>query len=462
VNHAPSGDVVKGRMALARWEAAMAADVHEILAPAPADPTEAVPSPRRRRLPLFVVLLLAVLVWAALPLDDPEQRLLVVHSESALTVMDAASGDLTARVARGVASPAWGRHGPVVVGVAGVSAADTETGTQTVLRAVDGATGAPRWQRRVPGELSIRLVGADGQTVVLGDAEGGIHQPRPRPRTRITVSRGDGTARTYDLVGNYEPEALSTDGTNLFVISYLPPLAPDRYQVRRLDLATGEVEGVYTPDEELQQEMGGTARTQTWAPDGSRLYTLYTLSTGEGIQAFVHVLDLDGMWAHCIDLPQDVGAVDERAVALATSAGGEWLYAADLAVGRLVEVDTATLQIRRSVDTPPQPSPTGDVLAAVPSGGRELVVSAGTHVRSVALSDLRSPVTWRAPAEVVGLQAVGRDVVAVLASRRAIVLGTARLEERRTFTVPGTDPIRSAGAAAPTTKAWSGDFPCAC
>ena len=81
-------------------------------------------------------------------------------------------------------------------------------------------------------------------------------RPEGRATTSLTVVSTDtGDMRDYPLAGNFEPEAFATSGSSLFVIEYLPPMAPDRYRVRKLDLETGEVGAVYSVDGHLQESM---------------------------------------------------------------------------------------------------------------------------------------------------------------------------------------------------------------
>ena len=145
--------------------------------------------------------------------------------------------------------------------------------------------------------------------------------------------------RTYDIAANIEPEAFSTDGGALFVVQYLPPMDPDRYQVRRLDLGTGELTLVPSVDGANQGQMPGIARTSVMAPDGRRLYTLYTSEENGQRYSFVHVLDLDRQWAHCVDLPLTFGA-DPEAMGIAIDPNGSRVYVADVAAGKLAAIDT--------------------------------------------------------------------------------------------------------------------------
>ena len=96
------------------------------------------------------------------------------------------------------------------------------------------------------------------------------------PTPLVIVRRGDPEPQVLSVPGNIEPEAFSLDGGSLFVIDFVPPLAPERYRVARLDLSAGTVGDVHSKEQELQEPMRGTARAQVMAPDGRRLYTLYT------------------------------------------------------------------------------------------------------------------------------------------------------------------------------------------
>ena len=81
-------------------------------------------------------------------------------------------------------------------------------------------------------------------------------------------------------------------------------------------------------EDELQEPMRGTARAQTVAPDGRRLYTLYTCdaTADEPAEAFVHVLDLDTETASCVDLPAEFATDPLGAVAVTPSGSRLFVY----------------------------------------------------------------------------------------------------------------------------------------
>jgi hypothetical protein len=166
--------------------------------------------------------------------------------------------------------------------------------------------------------------------------------------------------RTYTLEGNFEPETFSTDEETLFLLEFYPPSDPDRYFVRQLDLVSGEISGVDTPDQELgielNPEMRGHARAQAMAPDGSFLFSLYTIGKGEAPVhdpddpetdrwAFVHTLNLEEKWSHCIFLPLPFGTKSEAALSLGISGDGKHLFVIDAATESVARIDARRLEV---------------------------------------------------------------------------------------------------------------------
>ena len=76
----------------------------------------------------------------------------------------------------------------------------------------------------------------------------------------MIVRRDDPEVQVLSVAGNVEPEAFSLSGDGLFVIDFVPPLAPERYRVARLDLPRGSVDALRSYEQELQEPMRGTAR----------------------------------------------------------------------------------------------------------------------------------------------------------------------------------------------------------
>jgi outer membrane protein assembly factor BamB len=297
-------------------------------------------------------------------------------------------------------------------------------GTRVV--ALDASSGRELWSREMAGNLEVRVASERGSMVALGRPRTDNGYPSGRSFTTLVLVSEDATEpRTIRLRGNFEPEAFSTDGGSLFVVQYLPARAPTRYRVRRLDLSTDRVVGVYTVDAELQEAMQGTARVQAASPDGRRLYTLYTLEGPDGVRrAFVHVLSLDELWAHCVDLPESFGTSSEQAIALSVAPDGDHLYAADAATGTVAEVDTETLAVTRSTELGFGP-PAGPAHAARGPDGL-LYLASGRQLVSVDASTLMQRRSWNMEEPITGIQvAKDGERLYVGLRRRIVVLGTA-------------------------------------
>ncbi len=254
---------------------------------------------------------------------------------------------------------------------------------------------------RVDEPAAIRVVAPDGR-VALGPPDiplGGIVRPVARSATALTVAAPDGIVRTYRLDGSIEPEAFSTDGDSLFVLGFTPAENPTEYQVNKLDLATGEIDGVYGQDspDERQERMGGTARTQVWDAEGGVVYTLYSQEVDGRPTSFIHVLDLDEGWAFCLDLPRAIGW--SSPAALAVSPDGSRLWASD-AVGHGAVVDTEALAV---LDAGRFPSPGPYGLSAISDGDR-LYLGSGARITVLDGDDLSRVARWRTTRPIIALR----------------------------------------------------------
>ncbi len=237
------------------------------------------------------------------------------------------------------------------------------------LVALDPGTGRERAEMRVPGGLAARLASFDGTAVALisGPSHAAPYRPSKRSSTRLVVARPHRRLyRTYRLDGNFEPEAFSTDERELFLIEYLDLGEPPRYRVRVLNLERGTMAPVGRLTKFAPSSMRGSGRVQAYSPHGDVLYTLYTKQPpnyahqhpGEVhdkgmVHAFIHVLNLEEGWAHCVDLPMPFGMGEEPAGMLAVSADGFRAYAGD--GERVAIVDTVSLEVvdmRRIVEPP--------------------------------------------------------------------------------------------------------------
>ncbi|MDQ4144596.1 MAG: hypothetical protein M3198_12805 [Actinomycetota bacterium] len=371
------------------------------------------------------------------------------------------------RSARGVAVFEAGSAAPPKVSRgATVTSSDFSTAVATDLvsgstevTAVDPSSGAERWRILLEGRLLAKLVSEQGDLVALSPI-GEKPYADGRTRTELVIA-GSGMIKPRHIVleGNYEPEAFSTDGTSLFVIKYLPAARPTKYQVRRLDIDKGKVLGVYTPHEELQRPMGGTARIQVASPDGRRLYTLYTQRDGNGqAYAFIHVLALDDMWAHCISLPADFAQGAEWRTALTISPDGDSLYVASSGAQQVAEIDTDTLQVARTRDVElGQGLPT----RAVHDSKSSFYFASGRNLTKVDATDLTQQQSWEMSERVRGVQASASGPNVYVGLRREVAVMNGDTGERiDTIDPPGVGRVADLG----TGMRWlnDGTIKCGC
>jgi hypothetical protein len=157
------------------------------------------------------------------------------------------------------------------------------------------------------------------------------------------------------LRGDFSYDAISPDGTWLYLIEYTSPTDPSRYLVRAYDLHTRRLLAAPVTDpREQTDKMRGSPLTRATSPDGRWAHTLYD---GAGTTPFVHALDTTRRTARCIDLDALAGS-DLSRVRLLISRGGRTLTVRN-ARQPVVAVDTRTFEL----STPPSeaaPTPDGD------------------------------------------------------------------------------------------------------
>ncbi|MGZ8603767.1 MAG: hypothetical protein ACXWX9_03295 [Actinomycetota bacterium] len=295
-------------------------------------------------------------------------------------------------------------------------------GRSTALETRNGPTGELVSTATVRGELDVRTVSESGRAVALMDPlpEGWDPVvPIPRSNTRIVVADPSGATepRTFDLEGNFEPEAFSSDDRRLFLIQHLPAETPRSYRVTVLDLERGRVLPVFGPFKGPAERMPGIRLQQTLASDAEQLYTLYSSAqpgytphaepSGDGrIVSFVHVLSLRDGWAHCVGLPQEMWDRPSSEQAMAPSPDGAFLYVVDAGLGTIALMDTESLRVRAgSVDlggrgnewTSALVSADGETLYVATAGAE------GSTISSVAIRTFEIRDRWSVDGHVTGL-----------------------------------------------------------
>jgi len=165
---------------------------------------------------------------------------------------------------------------------------------------------------RLPGSWGIPVIGngysngqglsRDGRTLVLGSTSG----PYVSPSKFLVVDPSRMKAlRTIVLDGTFSFDALSPDGSKMYLIQYASAGDLNHYIVRAYDLRTHQLlPGKIADQSEHEKAMAGSALTRTTSANGRWVYTLYQKPSGE---PFIHALDTVGAAAYCIDLPKTPG-----------------------------------------------------------------------------------------------------------------------------------------------------------
>jgi DNA-binding beta-propeller fold protein YncE len=182
------------------------------------------------------------------------------------------------------------------------------TGGSTSVSRSENGSGRVSASTSLPGSFTAPVVALDGSPGGLS-ADGGtlaLIRPRasiPQTTTRIAVldSRNLPLHDVITLRGDFSFDAISPDGSRLYLIEYLSPSDPTQYAVRAYDVGAERLlrHPIVDPDEEAG-EMRGFPLTRAASPDGRWAYTLYD---GAGKEPFVHALDTVAGRAVCIDMP---------------------------------------------------------------------------------------------------------------------------------------------------------------
>ncbi len=161
---------------------------------------------------------------------------------------------------------------------------------------------------------------ADGKTLVLSRFafDGAAYPPkttrlavldtdlRPQRHLQAGQQRPPGVFSSISLRGHYAFDAISPDGSTIYLIHHFPNLSGPsyltHYEVRAYDLKSDSLlpEPIVDPSEP-QERMEGLPLYRAMSPDGRWAYTLYD---GNGEEPFIHALDTVAGRAACVDLPQ--------------------------------------------------------------------------------------------------------------------------------------------------------------
>jgi len=191
-----------------------------------------------------------------------------------------------------------------------IRAISAEDGTVLRSRTFKGQFGIPTLQAGKPGEGLAR----DGKTFVIqniGFAD--------TSRFKVLSTSDLSTVDSFALNGTYAFDALSPNGSMMYLIQHQTTQDVNHYIVRGYDLRTHTLLPQRIADKtQSSWVMQGWAVTRTTSPNGRWVYTLYA---NPGGYPFVHALDTVKRVAHCVGLPWpatngEQGAVYNFALAL--------------------------------------------------------------------------------------------------------------------------------------------------
>lgn len=225
------------------------------------------------------------------------------------------------------------------------------------------------------GRYSIPTVGfdddagglsADGSTLVLNRFSW-IYPPRTTGLAIVHTERHPGRVRgtrrirqTVDnlrLPGSFSFDAISPDGSTVYLVEHLSKVYEGAYQIRALKTRSGKLlpEPIVDPAEPMER-MEGIPISRAYSRDGRWAYTLYTgHQKGEyelAHEPFIHALDTVAGEAVCIDLPPLEGRPNRFLLRLRLAAAGRELEVFSKAQVRgrapspvLLSVDTHSFEV---------------------------------------------------------------------------------------------------------------------
>ena len=235
-------------------------------------------------------------------------RLLVVPLACALSVVPAAGA-----AADGGPSPGVSNGWDGIVSPSGtVRYVAVTSGASTVIEKVGTGRGRVLAWASIRGSYGIPLVAYDGTPTGL---------TRDGKRLVLATVPGNGSFTRLVVVdteslrvrgrvalpGLWSLDALSPDGTTLFLIQYLPAGNYIHYRVRAYDLAAGRLVAGAIVDKAEPGPVTGTPVHRVESRDGGWAYTLYQRPAGK---PFVHALDLVAGSARCLDVEGWRGSQD--------------------------------------------------------------------------------------------------------------------------------------------------------
>jgi hypothetical protein len=173
-----------------------------------------------------------------------------------------------------------------------VRASKSSDATTVMSRTIAGAYGVPKISTTGPGEGMFH----DGSTFVLQSTGW-------RTTTQFLFLRTQdlSTSTQVNLKGTFAFDALSPNGTMLYLIQHRTVQDVQHYVVRAYDLSTRKLlPGRIADKSQASWVMQGWAVDRVTSSTGRWVYTLYA---NPGGYPFVHALDTVKGVAHCVGIP---------------------------------------------------------------------------------------------------------------------------------------------------------------
>jgi hypothetical protein len=222
----------------------------------------------------------------------------------------------------------------------------------TIVAAVRARDGHVLQSNVVRGSYGVPLVSYDGTSGGLsGDGKSlalASYGPFPgqagKTRFVLLSTRTLDVLREVLLSGSWSFDAISPDGSMLYLVEHISAGSKPRYRVRTYDLkARRLIPGAIVDRLENESVMDGQPVTRAASSDGRWAYTLYAREKHE---PFVHALDTVRREAFCIDLPLRLSQTKQMELRLRLAASRSTLSVTRN--GRpLAAIDTRSFEVQR-------------------------------------------------------------------------------------------------------------------
>jgi hypothetical protein len=348
------------------------------------------------------LLLASCAAQVATPPQSAANDVVVVRTQSAVQVWDS-KGALVRSLGRALASP----DGSVYYTLEGAA--------PTTLRWIDAKTGRAITQIDLPGaygfaderELAPSGLSPNGRWLVL------VGEAGATSRFAVIDTALLRLAATPQVPGPFMYDAISDDGTSLYLVERITPEAARQifaspaysYRVRAYDVPAAKLSETLVVDVKLAAQPTGDSNAETRVDgimsgiyqssvpsrDGLWNFSFY-YNPNRG--PFIHVLHLNSRSAFCIlDLPIVPGGYEKRlGWSLALTPSGQTLYAVNGALGIVSSIDATTLKVTRTATIAGLPSaaataPSSSSSARMAQDARKLWFAATRGVALVDTSD---------------------------------------------------------------------------